>query len=191
MLIQVKYLRQVEKQWCILMTSERIIIGIDPGLRVTGYGIIRSRGEQVSYMEHGQIKSRQMTLSMKLYDIYEVLCQVIDRYQPDEAAIESIFTFHNHQAALKLGQARGVALMVTAIYGLPVAEYAARQVKQAVVGYGAASKSQIQYMVAMLLKLECSLSADAADALAIAICHAQHGRLVNRLLDQKGEGSLA
>ena len=151
---------------------KRIIIGIDPGSRVTGYGIIWSQGSQQGCVAFGQIKTKADSLNYKLQQIEEGLRNAIATHQPHEAAIEQVFTFHNHQSALKLGQARGAALVATAVYALPVAEYSARQVKQAIVGYGAATKSQVQHMIRILLQLEKVLPTDAADALAIALCHA-------------------
>lgn len=152
---------------------KRIIIGIDPGSRVTGYGIIWSQGSQQGCITCGHIKTKAAEpLNYRLQQIEEGLRNVIATHRPHEAAIEQVFTFHNHQSALKLGQARGAALAATAVYALPVAEYGARQVKQAVVGYGAATKVQVQHMIRMLLQLKKALSTDAADALAIALCHA-------------------
>ncbi len=155
-------------------TNKRIIIGIDPGSRCTGYGIIWTSGSQQGLITHGFIACKQKELNQRLYHIYQNLSQIIAQYQPDEAAIEQVFTCINHQSALKLGQARGAALTVTAKYALPTAEYSARQVKKSVVGYGAANKTQIQHMIRSLLKLTENPQADAADALAIALCHAYH-----------------
>ena len=151
---------------------KRIIIGIDPGSRVTGYGIIWSQGSQQGCITFGQIKTKAEPLNYRLQQIEGGLRNVIATHRPHEAAVEQVFTFHNHQSALKLGQARGAALVATAVYALPVAEYSARQVKQAIVGYGAATKVQVQHMIRMLLQLEKTLPTDAADALAIALCHA-------------------
>lgn len=161
---------------------QRIIIGIDPGSRVTGYGIIWSQGSQQGYITFGQIKTKAESLNYRLQQIEEGLRNLIATHQPNEAAIEQVFTFHNHQSALKLGQARGAALVATAVYALPVAEYSARQIKQAVVGYGAATKAQVQHMIRMLLQLEKVPPADAADALAIALCHAISSRLTKKLM---------
>ncbi|AJC50235.1 crossover junction endodeoxyribonuclease RuvC [Coxiella endosymbiont of Amblyomma americanum] len=150
-----------------------MIIGIDPGSRITGYGVIWSQNSQQSCIISGQIAPQSKSLNSRLYQIEERLRNIIATYQPNEAAIEAIFTFQNHKSALQLGEARGVALSATAaVYTLPVAEYSARQIKKAVVGYGAATKTQVQYMVQILLKLEKTPKTDAADALAIAICHA-------------------
>lgn len=161
---------------------KRIIIGIDPGSQVTGYGIIWSQGSRQGRITFGQIKTQGESLNYRLQQIEEGLRNVIATHQPNEAAIEQVFTFHNHQSALKLGQARGAALVATAVYALPVSEYSARQIKQAVVGYGAATKAQVQHMIRMLLQLEKVPPADAADALAIALCHAISFRLTEKLM---------
>ncbi|MBT8506613.1 crossover junction endodeoxyribonuclease RuvC [Coxiella-like endosymbiont of Rhipicephalus sanguineus] len=161
---------------------KRIIIGIDPGSRVTGYGIIWSQGSRQGRITFGQIKAQGESLNYRLQQIEEGLRNIIATHQPNEAAIEQVFTFHNHQSALKLGQARGAALVATAVYALPVSEYSARQIKQAVVGYGAATKAQVQHMIQMLLQLEKVPPADAADALAIALCHAISFRLTEKLM---------
>lgn len=162
---------------------KRIILGIDPGSRCTGYGVIWTQGSQHAHITHGHIKTSNKALNFRLHEIQQGLLKVIETYHPDEAAIEQVFTFHNHQSALKLGQARGAALATTAAYDLFVAEYSARQVKQAVVGYGAATKAQVQHMITLLLKLKESPQADAADALAIALCHTNTQR-VNQKLGQ-------
>ena len=162
--------------------SKQIIIGIDPGLCVTGYGVIWSQGSQQGCVTFGQIKTQAAFLNYRLYQIEKGLCNVITTHQPNESAIEQVFTFHNHQSALKLGQARGAALVATAVYALPVAEYSARQVKQAVVGYGAATKAQVQHMIQILLQLRKVPPADAADALAVALCHAINSRLTKKLM---------
>ena len=160
---------------------KRIIIGIDPGSRITGYGIIWSKGSQQGCITFGQIKTHADPLNFRLYQIEHELRNLILTYQPNEAAIEQVFTLHNHQSALKLGQARGAALVATAACALYVAEYSARQIKKAVVGYGAANKTQVQHMVYLLLQLEKIPSVDAADALAIALCHTTNCRLSERL----------
>ena len=148
----------------------RIILGIDPGSRKTGVGIIAQSGQKIECIFHGHIQPAAESMAQRLNQIHQGLCDLIKQYQPHEAAIEMIFTCRNPSSALKLGQARGVAL--TAIASLPVGEYAPRQVKQAVVGTGAASKEQVQHMVMRLLKLNKKPQEDAADALAIALCHA-------------------
>jgi crossover junction endodeoxyribonuclease RuvC len=149
-----------------------IILGIDPGSRLTGYGVIRLEGNQTHYIESGCLKITAENVAMRLQQISNGIKEVIMRYQPAEAAIEQIFMHQNPNSALKLGQARGA---VMAALAMPVAEYTARQVKQAVVGYGAAKKEQIQHMITRLLNIQQVLQADAADALAVALCHA-HSR---------------
>ena len=161
------------------MATERIrvvktILGIDPGSRITGFGVIKSNGLKHSYVTSGCIRvSPTKDQAIKLQQIYDGLREVIFRFQPDEAVVEQIFFHKNPNSALKLGQARGVALLAPALHQISVAEYSARQVKQSVVGYGAASKEQVQMMIQTILKLSGTPQADAADALAVAICHAQ------------------
>ena len=161
--------------------SKRIILGIDPGSRCTGYGVIWREGSKQGCITFGQIRTSGDELSQRLQQIYQGLLSVINTHHPDEAAIEQVFTCHNPQSALKLGQARGAALVATAMHALPISEYSARQVKQAVVGYGNADKAQVQYMIQQLLTLEKPPQSDAADALAIALCHANSLGLKERL----------
>lgn len=159
------------------------ILGIDPGSRRTGFGIIELDGtHQPSYVTHGHIPSNNNDVSQRLLQIYQALREIIQSFQPHELAIEQIFMSQNPQSALKLGQARGAALVATASYALPLAEYSARQIKQAVVGYGAAAKQQVQHMVKAMLKMQQPLQADAADALAIAICHCHHRQYSRKLM---------
>lgn len=146
-----------------------IIIGIDPGSRITGYGVIRLEGNQNFHIDSGCIRITADNPGTRLQQIYTGLKAIIQQHQPIEAAIEQIFMHQNPGSALKLGQARGAAIVALA---LPISEYSARQVKQSVVGYGAAKKEQVQHMVRQLLNLKESLQADAADALAVALCHA-------------------
>lgn len=147
----------------------RTIIGIDPGFRRTGYGIIHVKQDQCLYQACGVIDISQGTLSERLQKLFIELQTIIKEYPPHEAAIEQVFVCHNVQSALKLGQARGVAI---AALGVAVSEYAPREIKQAIVGYGGADKTQVQQMVKQILNLTKAPSADAADALAIALCHA-------------------
>lgn len=149
-----------------------IIIGIDPGSRITGYGIIRVQGNQSLHITSGCIRVTADNVGLRLFQIFTSLQQIIQLHQPMEAAVEQIFMHQNPGAALKLGQARGAAMVALA---MPVAEYSARQVKQSVVGYGAAKKEQVQHMVQRLLNISEKLQADTADALAVALCHA-HSR---------------
>ncbi|MBS0847070.1 crossover junction endodeoxyribonuclease RuvC [Citrobacter sp. JGM124] len=148
-----------------------IIIGIDPGSRITGYGVIRQTGRQLTYLGSGCIRTQVTDLPSRLKIIYAGVSEIITQFQPDYFAIEQVFMAKNADSALKLGQARGVAIVAAVNADLPVFEYAARQVKQTVAGSGSAEKSQIQHMVRMLLKLPANPQADAADALAIAITH--------------------
>lgn len=160
---------------------ENIILGIDPGSRITGYGIIATRGTEHHHIAHGTIETKTDITAERLRKIYEILSDVIRQYQPQQTAIEQIFMHKNAQSALKLGQARGVAMVAAAKGGLEVYEYSAKQIKSAVVGYGAASKAQIQHMISLLLKLKEQPVADAADALAVAICHSNNHHITNKI----------
>ena len=147
-----------------------IILGIDPGSRRTGYGVIAVKGNQQQYITSGFIDLTSYPPLERLRQIYLGLRSIIDTHHPVEAAIEQVFMHENPNSALKLGQARGAAIVAL---DMPVAEYSARQVKKSVVGMGAAQKDQVQYMVKRLLRLTGDLQVDAADALAVAMCHAQ------------------
>ncbi|MBE0508603.1 MAG: crossover junction endodeoxyribonuclease RuvC [Marinospirillum sp.] len=149
-----------------------LILGIDPGSRITGYGLIRSEGSQLSYHASGCIRVQADDLPQKLAQIYAGLAELIMQYQPDQVAIEQVFMAKNADSALKLGQARGTAVVCVANHGLGLSEYSAKEVKLAVTGTGSADKIQVQHMVKSLLKLSATPQADAADALAIAMCHA-------------------
>jgi crossover junction endodeoxyribonuclease RuvC len=159
------------------LSKNAIILGIDPGSCITGYGIIQIEGSQLNYLDSGCIKVANIAFYERLEKIFTGLQNVLQRYIPNEAAIEQVFMHINPNAALKLGQARGAALVAAALAKLTICEYSARQVKQSVVGYGAANKQQVQHMVRLLLNLNRTPQADAADALAIAICHAQARQL--------------
>ncbi|MCL1078449.1 crossover junction endodeoxyribonuclease RuvC [Parashewanella spongiae] len=148
-----------------------IILGIDPGSRITGYGIIDCRGRKQLYLGSGCIRTSGDELAPKLKQIFDGLSEIIRQYQPEEFAIERVFMAKNADSALKLGQARGAAIVAATNASLPVAEYSATQIKSAVVGTGRAQKTQIQHMVQQLLKLPSSPQADAADALGVALCH--------------------
>jgi crossover junction endodeoxyribonuclease RuvC len=163
-----------------------IILGIDPGSRITGYGVIQSEKSQLTYIESGCIKVATCSFPERLKKIFDNLRIILSEYKPDEAAIEQVFFHINPNAALKLGQARGAAIVAAAVSDISVSEYSARQVKQSVVGYGAANKQQVQHMVRMLLNLSDSPQADAADALAIAVCHAQSKTLPTSLAPKVG-----
>ena len=150
------------------------VLGIDPGSRRTGYGIIQIEKSNVQCLTHGHIATNADDLSQRLWQIHQGLTAVIQEFQPQEAAVEQVFVHQNPQTALKLGQARGAALVAVAGYALTLAEYTPRQIKQSVVGYGAAEKVQVQQMIKSLLNLPKAPQADAADALAIALCHCYH-----------------
>ncbi len=149
-----------------------IILGIDPGSRVTGYAVIRQTGRQLSYLGSGIIRTNADDLPTRLKRIYAGVVEIITQFQPDMFAIEQVFMAKNADSALKLGQARGTAIVAAVNHDLPVFEYAARLVKQTVVGIGSADKVQVQDMVTRILKLSDKPQLDAADALAIAITHA-------------------
>jgi crossover junction endodeoxyribonuclease RuvC len=151
------------------------IIGIDPGLRRCGWGIIESTGNRLSFVAAGTVTPpTDLELSERLVLLHRGICEVLDLHRPDEAAVEETFVSAGARSALQLGQARGVVLMTPALRGMPVGEYAANLVKKSVVGTGHAEKAQIQMMIKILLPTATFKGADAADALAIAVCHAHH-----------------
>jgi crossover junction endodeoxyribonuclease RuvC len=166
------------------------ILGIDPGLHNTGWGVVEAaRGSRLSFVACGSLHSDAgASMGERLAQLQRGLAQVIAAHAPHEAAVEETFVNRDPQSALKLGQARGVALAAPALVGIEVAEYAANVVKKTVVGNGHADKAQIAMMVRVLLPASRAESADAADALAVAICHAQHraGRLMARRLAERG-----
>jgi crossover junction endodeoxyribonuclease RuvC len=149
-----------------------IVLGIDPGSRITGYGIVEKAGNRLVHIDNGAIFTDSATdFPGRLKQIFDGLLEIIAQYHPTEVAVENIFFSTNAQSALKLGQARGAAIVAAVHAGLPVAEYSALQVKQAVVGQGRAEKAQVQKMLKALLGLPEIAQADASDALAVAICH--------------------
>ena len=151
------------------------IIGIDPGLRNTGWGVIEAEGARLSYVADGSVHSdADAPLATRLLQIHTQLAEILQRYAPDEAAIEETFVNKDARATLKLGQARGAAMLAPALAGISVAEYAPNVVKKSVVGAGHAEKDQVKHMVKLLLPRAELNSADSIDALAIAICHAHH-----------------
>lgn len=157
------------------------ILGLDPGLRKTGWGVIRVEGNRLSHLGHGVIApDEKAPFSERLLALFEGISAVVADWTPDEAAIEETFMNTNAASALKLGHARAAALLAPAKAGLPVAEYAARLVKKSVVGTGAADKDQVAFMIARILPGSAGASADAADALAVAVAHA-HARTRGRL----------
>lgn len=157
------------------MISRTRILGLDPGLRITGWGIIDVAGSSLSHVDHGIVSSRdEDPLPTRLVSLYTQLTEIIQRYHPQEAAVEETFVNKNPHSALKLGAARGVVLLAPASANLPLGEYAANTVKKSVVGVGHADKSQVAMMVSRLLPQSRGVTKDAADALAVAICHAHY-----------------
>jgi len=151
------------------------ILGIDPGLRRTGWGVVAIEGNRLSFLACGSLATDdKAALAERLLAIHDGLRQVVDQHAPDEAAVEATFVNKDAAATLKLGQARGIAMLVPAIAGLPVAEYAPNQVKKTIVGVGHSEKAQIRMMIGVLLPKADPQSHDAADALAIAVTHAHH-----------------
>lgn len=152
-----------------------LILGLDPGLGTTGWGVISSEGNRLSHIANGQIKTdAKMSLASRLLKIDLELTDLMLEYRPDACAVEEVFVNSNPQSTLKLGQARGVVLLGASRSGLEIGEYAARAVKKSVVGVGNADKTQVQAMIKILLPGVKLAGADAADALAVAICHAHH-----------------
>ena len=157
------------------MSAKTRILGIDPGLQKTGWGVIERQGSRLSFIASGLIKTNaKHILSARLATLHEGLCDVIKTYQPDSAAMEETFVNKNPASALKLGQARGALLCVPALYGLAVGEYSANKVKKSVVGAGHADKAQMGAMIKILLPACGQIGEDEADALAVAITHAHH-----------------
>jgi crossover junction endodeoxyribonuclease RuvC len=163
-----------------------IILGIDPGSRLTGYGVIRQHGSKFEYVASGCIRMTLGEMPDRLKQIFDGISQIIEQTQPTVFAIEQVFMARNPDSALKLGQARGAAIVAAKVGGLEVFEYSARQVKQSVVGTGAADKTQVQHMVRTLLKLQANPQADAADALAVALCH---GHTQQSLISMAGQAT--
>lgn len=155
------------------------IIGIDPGLRVTGFGILKITNTRLEYVSSGIIRTEGRDLAKRLGTIFNGINELIDEYKPEAAAIEKVFVNVNPQSTLLLGQARGAAMCALTTNHLTVAEYTALQLKQAITGYGHATKMQIQLMIMQLLNLPCKPSTDASDALGIAVCHSNNYRTAN------------
>ena len=153
-----------------------VILGIDPGSRTTGYGLVKIDNGKQQYLDSGCIRivkaNEKLPLADRLRIVFDSISNLIADYHPDEVAIERVFLSKNADSALKLGQARGVAIVAAAVHALDVAEYSALEVKKSVVGTGRATKEQVQHMVTAILSLNRTPQADAADALAIALCHA-------------------
>ena len=172
------------------MTEATRILGIDPGSRYTGFGVLDFEGDTPSYVASGTIKSPDGTFPERLRKIYESVGQIVEQYRPAIVSIESVFMARNAGSALKLGHARSAALCATFAFEVDVFEYSPREIKQAVVGTGAATKEQVQHMIVSLLQLDGSPAADAADALAAAICHANRSRIQAHLSDEAVLASL-
>ena len=151
------------------------LLGIDPGLRCTGWGVIEAEGNRLTFVDAGTVGSKTSdSLAQRLAQLHDGILEIVERFRPDEVAVEETYVNMNPRSTLALGQARGIALLVPAKQGIPVAEYPPNLIKKSVVGTGHAAKEQIQLMVRTLLPGSNVGSADAADALAIAICHAHH-----------------
>ncbi|MDH3634079.1 MAG: crossover junction endodeoxyribonuclease RuvC [Gammaproteobacteria bacterium] len=150
-----------------------IILGIDPGSRTTGFGLVENQANRLRYIDSGNIRVSGDSLPQRLGCIFNEIENVIQIHRPEQMSIENVFMARNPDSALKLGQARGAAICAAYRAGLEIAEYAPREIKQAIVGSGAANKEQVQHMVKRLLGIRLQLKADEADGLAIAICHAQ------------------
>lgn len=157
------------------------ILGIDPGSRITGYGLIDVEGTRSQYVDSGCIRLQQGMLPERLKVIFESLSKLIVTYRPQVMAIERVFMHRNPDSALILGQARGAAICAGVVGNMSISEYAARVIKQAVVGNGGADKQQVQHMVGALLQLQINLQADAADALAVALCHGHTLQTLDRV----------
>ncbi len=163
------------------------ILGIDPGSTVTGYGVVEVRGSSTKHLDNGGIHcSSGQPFAQRLTKIYQEISALIEKFEPDVVAIESVFMAKNVASTMKLGQARGAAMVAVANAGIPIAEYTPMQVKQAITGYGGATKEQIQKMVRTMLKLPDVAFEDASDALAIAICHCQSAAFKQKVDRAKG-----
>ncbi len=161
--------------------TKRRILGIDPGSRLTGFGVIDFAGDKAVYVASGTVKSIEGGFADRLRQIFESIGSIVAEFRPDVVSVESVFMHKNAGSALKLGHARSAALCATFEHGAEVFEYAPREIKLAVVGSGAASKQQVQHMVVSILGLDGVPAEDAADALAAAICHGHHQRLQAQL----------
>ncbi len=167
------------------MKQRRRILGIDPGSRLTGFGILDFDGDTPAYVSSGTVKSIDGGFADRLRQIFEAVAGIMNEFNPDIVAIESVFMHKNASSALKLGHARSAALCATFEHDVEVFEYAPREIKQAVVGTGSATKEQVQHMVVSILKLDGTPAPDAADALAAALCHGNQ----HRVHAQLGTGS--
>jgi crossover junction endodeoxyribonuclease RuvC len=163
------------------LASTRRILGIDPGSRTTGFGVLDFTGDEPAYVASGVVSSADGSFPDRLRQIFTSVGEIVTEYRPDVVAIESVFMHKNAGSALKLGQARSAALCATFSFDAAIYEYAPREIKQAIVGTGAATKEQVQHMVISLLRLDAPPSLDAADALAAALCHGHQHRVRARL----------
>ncbi|MEM6405548.1 MAG: crossover junction endodeoxyribonuclease RuvC [Pseudomonadota bacterium] len=157
------------------------VLGIDPGSRATGYGVIQSHRQTSTYLASGCIRTESKDFPARLGEIFSQLSAVITETRPEQVAVEQVFVAKNANAALKLGQARGAAITAAVTQQLPVFEYSARSVKQALVGTGAADKTQVQHMVQLMLGQQRQMGLDESDALAVALCHAHHQHFFSRV----------
>jgi len=164
-----------------VLTTKRRILGIDPGSRLTGFGVVDFDRDRALYVASGTVKSIDGAFADRLRQIFESIGGIVDEYRPDIVAIESVFMHKNPGSALKLGHARSAAICATFSHGVEIHEYAPREIKQAVVGTGAATKEQVQHMVVSILTLDGVPSPDAADALAAALCHGHQRRIQAQL----------
>jgi crossover junction endodeoxyribonuclease RuvC len=163
------------------MTETTRILGIDPGSRVTGFGVIEMRGGDYTYIASGSIDTHGDSLAQRLRSLFEGMEDIVNCYSPQVMAVERVFVKHNPESALKLGQARGVAVCAGALKTLSVYEYTPAEIKKALTGKGSATKAQVQHMVKALLRVHGDLRADAADALACALCHSHVYRTRQRI----------
>jgi crossover junction endodeoxyribonuclease RuvC len=163
------------------MTDTVRILGIDPGSRLTGFGVLDFNADNPEYVASGAVNSTDGEFPQRLKQIFNSVSEIVAEYQPDALAIESVFVHKNAGSALKLGHARSAAMCATFALNLEVYEYAPREIKQAIVGTGAATKEQVQHMVVSMLRLDGAPSLDAADALAAALCHGHQRRLADQL----------
>lgn len=162
------------------------ILGIDPGSRITGYGVIETTPRGIRYVASGCIRMKSEDFPSRLKQIFDGVTEIVSLYQPQQMAIEQVFMHKNADSALKLGQARGAAICASMNQQLPVFEYAARQVKQALVGKGNADKLQVQHMVKILLTIQGDMQIDASDALAISLCHCHYQETAKRMQQAGG-----
>lgn len=160
-----------------MLTDKRRILGIDPGSRLTGFGVLDFQGDSPIYVASGTVRSADGSFPDRLRQIFEAVAEIVSEYRPDIVAIESVFMHKNASSALKLGHARAAAMCATFEHNIEVYEYAPREIKQAVTGTGSATKEQVQHMIVSLLQLDGTPAPDAADALAAALCHGNQHRM--------------